>query len=172
MEKNILSFQDKHPTVADNVAIFPGARVIGSVSLAPGANIWYNAVLRADEDEINIGEYTNIQDGCVIHCDLGLPCNIGKYVTVGHKAVVHGCSVGDYALIGMNSCVLDGAEIGEGAVVGAGALVTAGTKIPPYAVAVGNPAKVIKTLDPSNKEESKRVALVYFHLAQEQIKEI
>ncbi|MFY9175208.1 MAG: gamma carbonic anhydrase family protein [Peptococcia bacterium] len=172
MKNNLFSIQGKSPILAEDVAIFTGARIIGAVSMAAGSSVWYNAVLRADLAEIKIGEYSNIQDGCVLHNDTEHPCIVGKYVTVGHKAILHGCVVGDYALIGMNSCILNGAEIGEGAIIGAGAVVTAGTKIPPYSVAVGSPAKVIKTLEASSKEDRQAQAVKYFHMAQEQKKDI
>ncbi|MBZ4653941.1 MAG: ferripyochelin binding protein (fbp) [Peptococcaceae bacterium] len=153
------------PQVEEDVFIAPGATVIGKVTLKKGVNIWYNAVIRGDVEAISVDEYTNIQDSCIVHADPGSPIIIGKYVTIGHNAVLHGCKLNDYSLIGMGAIVLNDAEIGEGAVIGAGALVTEGTKIPPYSVVVGSPAKVIKTLDSSSFEERKTHALRYYKLS-------
>lgn len=172
MEKYFYPHHGKYPTVENNVAFFPGSRAIGAVSLASGVSVWYNAVLRADTDSITIGQYSNIQDCCVIHCDYFMPCQIGDYVTIGHQAVLHSCTIKDYCLIGMGSIILNGAEIGEGAIIGAGSVVTAGTIIPPYSVAVGSPAKVIKTLPPASIAERKAQAMEYFNLAQEQLKDL
>jgi len=124
------------------------ATLAGSVVLEHAVNIWFNVVIRADNDLVHIGEGTNIQDGSVLHCDPGYPLTIGRRVTVGHKAMLHGCTIGDGALIGINSVVLNGAKIGAGALVGANALVPEGKEIPPGMLAVGSPAKVLRPLTP------------------------
>lgn len=126
--------------------IAPNAAVIGDVVLKAGASVWFSAVIRADVEAIEIGEGANIQDGAVLHADPGTPCIIGKRVTVGHNAMVHGCTVGDGSLIGINAVVLDGAVIGKNCLVGAGALVTGGTHIPDNSLVLGAPAKVKATL--------------------------
>ncbi|WP_308368140.1 MULTISPECIES: gamma carbonic anhydrase family protein [unclassified Microbulbifer] len=132
--------------------IAPGARVIGDVQLLGHSSVWFNAVVRGDCDRITIGEYSNIQDGAVLHTDPGIPLTIGKGVTVGHKVMLHGCGIGDYSLIGINAVVLNGARIGKCCIVGANALVTEGTEIPDYSLVLGTPGKVVKTLDESTFE--------------------
>ncbi len=137
------------PTLpADGSAwIAPGAQVIGRVELAPGVSIWFNAVLRGDNEPMVIGRDTNVQDGCVFHVDPGFPLVIGADVTVGHKAILHGCTVGDGCLIGMGAVVMNGATIGESCLVGANALVPEGKEIPPRSLVLGQPAKVVRALD-------------------------
>jgi carbonic anhydrase/acetyltransferase-like protein (isoleucine patch superfamily) len=125
------------------------ATLAGSIILENAVNIWFNVVIRADNDQVHIGEETNIQDGSVLHCDPGFPLTIGKRVTVGHKVMLHGCTIGDGALIGINSVVLNGAKIGAGSLLGAGSLVPEGKEIPPGVLAVGSPAKVVRELNPA-----------------------
>ncbi len=140
-------YKDKEPKkIGDNIFVAEGAKVIGDVTLNSGSNIWFNAVLRGDDDSITIGNNTNIQDNCTVHCSKGTPTVIGNYVTVGHNAVVHGCTVEDNCLIGMGATILDGAVIGEGSIVGANALVTGNTIIPPNSLVLGSPAKVVKEI--------------------------
>lgn len=131
-----------HPTAW----MAPGAYLRGDVTLGEQTNVWYNAVLRADQEKITIGAFSNIQDNCVLHGDAGNHVTVGDHVTVGHGAILHGCTVEDKCLIGMNSVILDHAVIGEGSIVGAGAVVAAGTIVPPRSLVVGIPAKVKKTL--------------------------
>jgi carbonic anhydrase/acetyltransferase-like protein (isoleucine patch superfamily) len=126
--------------------IAPNASVIGSVTLEENVTIWFNVVIRADCDSIRIGAGTNIQDGSVVHVDPGFPVNIGRNVTVGHKAMIHGCTIGDGSLIGINSVVLDGAKIGKGCLVGANALVPANMEVPDGAMVIGSPARVKRIL--------------------------
>lgn len=126
--------------------IAPGAFIRGDVTLGEKVSIWYNAVLRADQESISIGRESNVQDNCVIHGDAGNNVVVGEQVTVGHGAILHGCTVEDRCLIGMNAVVLDHAVIGEGSIVGAGAVVAAGTVVPPRSLVVGTPAKVKRTL--------------------------
>lgn len=141
------------------------AAVLGDVVLGPGSSVWYGAVLRADEGSIRIGARSNVQDNAVLHCDPGLTVTLGEDVTVGHSAVVHGCTVGDGAMIGMHATLLNGCVVGKGAIVGAGALVPEGKVIPDGAVAVGVPARVIKDATEEQKAFTLRNAQAYLELA-------
>ena len=123
------------------------AQVIGQVVLEEGAGIWFGAVLRGDNETITVGEGSNIQENCVLHTDMGFPLTIGKGCTIGHSAILHGCTIGNNSLIGMGATVLNGAVIGENCLIGAGALVTEGKVIPDNSLVVGSPARVVKTLD-------------------------
>jgi len=136
----------KQPVLAEPHFIAPEAVVIGDVHIGPNVSIWFNAVIRGDNDTITIAEGTNIQDGAVLHVDEGVPLSLGEFVTVGHKAMLHGCTVGKGSLIGMNAVVLNHAVIGENCLIGANALVTEGTVIPDGSLVLGSPAKVIKPL--------------------------
>lgn len=144
-----------------NHYVAPGAMVAGSVILENNVNIWFNVVIRADNDLVHIGEDTNIQDGSVLHCDPGVPLTVGRRVTVGHKVMLHGCTVGDGALIGINSVILNGAKIGAGALVGANSLVPEGKEIPPGVLAVGSPAKVVRQLTPEQIAGIERISAGY-----------
>ena len=126
--------------------VAPGARLIGRVTLEAGASVWFNAVLRGDREPIVVGRGSNVQDGCVCHTDLGFPLTIGPGCTIGHMAILHGCTIGAGSLVGMGATVLNGAAIGEGSLVGAGALVTEGKAIPGGVLVVGRPAKVVRDL--------------------------
>lgn len=135
------------PQIAETAWVAPGARVIGAVSLADQASVWFNAVLRGDNEPIRVGARSNIQDGCVLHTDPGFPVEIAEDCTIGHNAVVHGCSIGRGALIGMGATVLNGARIGAGCLVGANALVTEGKAFAEGSLIVGAPAKAVRVLD-------------------------
>ena len=130
------------PKIHPTAWVAPGAFVRGDVTIDEQANIWYNAVLRGDQESITVGKATSVQDNCVLHGDAGCNVVVGQYVTVGHGAVLHGCTVEDNCLIGMNAVVLDHAVIGAGSIVGAGAVVAAGTIVPPKSLVVGVPGKV------------------------------
>lgn len=134
------------PSIDDTAWIAPNAVVVGPVKIAAAASIWYGAVLRAEFEEIVIGEGSNLQDGVAAHVDAGFPMHIGKDVSVGHNAVLHGCTVGDGALIGMGAILMNGSVIGEGSLVAAGALVLEGAVIPPRSLVAGVPAKVRREL--------------------------
>jgi len=166
----IRNFGDSHPEIHSSCFVAPNASVIGRVKLGAYTSIWYNAVLRADINDIIIGEYSNIQDNVVIHVDgpehKGKPTVIGNKVTVGHSAILHGCSVKDGSLIGMGACILDGAEIGEYTIVGAKALVLSNKIIPPRSLVVGSPAKVVRSLTDEEIESLKEHALNYYHLGE------
>ena len=144
-----------------NYYVAPGARVIGNVTLSEEVGIWFNAVLRGDNEPIVIGEGSNVQDGCVFHTDPGFPMTIGRDVTVGHNAILHGCMVGDGTLIGMGAVVMNGAKIGKGCLVGANALIPEGKEIPDNSMVVGQPGKVIRQVDERLAAELKRAAGVY-----------
>lgn len=130
----------------DGAFVAPGARVIGNVTLQPSSSVWYNAVLRGDYASIEVGEGSNIQDGVAVHVDAASPVVIGRDVSVGHNAVVHGCTIGDTVLIGMGSVVLSGAVIGDESLVAGGAVVLEGTIVPPRSLVAGVPAKVRRSL--------------------------
>ena len=143
----IIDLGDKKlKTADDNFWIAPNASVIGDVNLERDASIWFNAILRADNEPITIGEGSNVQDGAIIHTDPGFACNIGKKVTVGHMAMLHGCSIGDGSLIGIGSVVLNGAKIGKNCIIGSKALVTEGMDVPDGSMVLGIPGKIKKTL--------------------------
>lgn len=127
--------------------VAPDAQVMGRVVLHRNASVWYGAVVRGDNDPITIGEDSNVQDLSVLHTDEGVPLTVGKGVTIGHRAMLHGCTVGDYSLIGIGATVLNGAKIGRNCIIGAHALITEGKEIPDNSLVVGAPAKVIRTLD-------------------------
>jgi carbonic anhydrase/acetyltransferase-like protein (isoleucine patch superfamily) len=139
---------DIHPTAF----IAPGAVVLGQVTLAARSSVWYGAVLRGDVDAILIGEATNVQDGAIVHVDEGIPARIGARVGVGHRAILHGCTVEDDCLIGMGCVLLNGAHIGTGSVVAAGAVVPEGTRVPPGSLVVGVPARVTRPVDDALRE--------------------
>jgi carbonic anhydrase/acetyltransferase-like protein (isoleucine patch superfamily) len=127
--------------------VAPGAVVLGDVTLGPHASVWYGCVLRGDMAAIVVGENSNVQDGTVVHVDEGKPARIGARVGIGHRAVIHGCTIEDECLIGMGSVLLNDAHIGSGSVVAAGALVTEGTRVPPGSLVLGVPARVVRPVD-------------------------
>jgi carbonic anhydrase/acetyltransferase-like protein (isoleucine patch superfamily) len=131
-----------------NYFIADTATVIGRVRLKQGASVWFGAVLRGDNEWIELGEGSNIQDNCTCHTDLGFPLTIGKNCTIGHNAILHGCTIEDGALIGMGSIVLNGARIGRGSIVGANSVVTGGKQFPENSLIIGSPARVIRMLEP------------------------
>lgn len=141
--------------------VAPNAQVIGHVRLAADVGIWFGAVLRGDNELIDIGERTNVQDGVVMHTDPGFPMTLGTDVTVGHRAILHGCVVGDGTLIGMGATVLNGARIGRGCLVGANALITEGKSYPDNSLIVGAPAKAVRELDPEALDGVRRAAEGY-----------
>lgn len=130
--------------------VAPSASVIGNVILHSGASVWFGAVLRGDNDPITVGPDSNIQDGSVLHTDMGSPLTLGRGVTVGHKAMLHGCEVGDYSLIGIGAVVLNGVKIGRNCIIGANALITEGKIIPDNSLVVGQPGKIARERDPAH----------------------
>lgn len=152
-----------HPTSF----VAPDARIIGAVSLAEHASVWYQCVLRADIQSITIGPSSNIQDGTVIHLSSDLGTTVGQFVTCGHKAMLHACSVDDEVLIGMGSILMDGVEVGARSIIGAGSLVTQGTVIPPGSLVMGSPAKVVSKLDLQKQQSIRQWAEKYVEVSKE-----
>jgi len=154
-------FDGTWPKVDESVFVAASADVIGRVTLGEQSSVWYNTTLRGDINEIVVGPRSNIQDNAVVHLADDFGAYIGELVTVGHSAIIHACTIKDEVLVGMGSCVLDGAVIGERSIIGANALVTGGTVIPPGSLVLGSPAKVVKTLDLKAQAEVKKWALKY-----------
>lgn len=145
--------------------IAPDASVLGSVILEDNANIWFNVVIRADNDRIHIGTGTNVQDGSVLHVDPGYPLTLGARVSIGHKVMLHGCTVGDGTLVGINSVVLNGARIGRGCLIGANSLITEGKEIPDGVLVLGSPGKVVRELSADERANLLRIADGYVERA-------
>ena len=158
--------------IEGEVFVADSADIIGSVVLKNKSSVWFNAVVRGDSDEIIIGEESNVQDGALLHTDPGIPLTLGRGVTVGHHAIVHGCQVGDYSLIGINAVVLNDAKIGRYCTIGANALVTQGQEIPDYSVVLGSPGKVVRQLDPSKGEGLEKSAKGYVKRARLYLKSL
>lgn len=150
-----VEFRGNDYYIADN------ATVIGSVIIENDVSIWFNVVVRGDNDPITIGEGSNIQDGTVLHTDLGIPLTIGKYVTVGHQVMLHGCEIGDNSLIGINAVVLNRAKIGRNCIIGANALIPEGKVIPDNSMVMGSPGKVVREITEQNAMLIKMSALHY-----------
>jgi carbonic anhydrase/acetyltransferase-like protein (isoleucine patch superfamily) len=167
----IYSFQGKSPKIHPTAYIAPGAQIIGDVVIEENASVWFNAVLRGDNDQIRIGKGSNIQDGSIVHTDHGFPVNVEENVTVGHNVILHGCTVKSGSLIGMGATILNGAVIGEGSLIAAGALVLEGRTIPPGSLAAGSPAKVIREVSPENAEALRQGAVHYQEKAAQYKKE-
>ena len=154
------------PQVDASAWIADSAEVMGNVSLGADASVWFGCVLRGDTERMSVGEGSNIQDLSVLHADLGMPLTIGRHVTVGHKVMLHGCTIGDESLIGIGAVVLNGAQIGKNCLVGAGALVTEGKVFADGSMIVGAPARVVRQLTPEQIEGLRRSALHYMENAE------
>src|SRR5713101_7588682 len=137
------------------------ATVVGSVTLEADVSVWFKVVIRADNDRISIGEGTNVQDASVLHVDPGYPMTLGRMVSIGHKVMLHGCTIGDGTLIGINSVVLNGAKIGKGVLIGANTLITEGKEIPDGVLVVGSPGKIVRELKPEERENMLGIARGY-----------
>ncbi|ACK41379.1 MULTISPECIES: gamma carbonic anhydrase family protein [Dictyoglomus] len=159
------SFDENLPQVDREVYISDRAVIIGKVTLKRGVNIWDFAVIRGDLDSIFIDEYTNIQENVVIHVDEGKPVYIGKYVTIGHSAIIHGCKIEDNTLIGMGAIILDGAVIGRNSIIGAGTLIPQGKEIPEGSVVIGVPGKIVRSVREEEILHIKRNAELYYQLS-------
>ena len=157
----IFQLDDFIPAIHDSAWVADSAQVVGQVTLAEDSNIWFGVVVRGDVECISIGKGSNIQDNSVLHADKGSPLVIGENVTVGHQAMLHGCSIGDGSLIGIQAVVLNGARIGKNCLVGAGALVTEGKEFPDGCMILGSPAKAVKQLSPEHIEALKMSAQHY-----------
>jgi carbonic anhydrase/acetyltransferase-like protein (isoleucine patch superfamily) len=161
LEKQLDTFLRKKPTIGQNVYIASSGVVVGDVTLGDHSSVWYNAVLRGDINRIVVGHHSNIQDNAVVHLADDYACIVGNYVTVGHSAIIHACTIGDECLIGMGAIVLDGAEVGEQCLIGAKALVTQGMKIPPGSLVLGSPGKIVKQLTDDERKQLKYWATKY-----------
>ncbi len=168
----ILSYKDKHPQIAEDAFIAPTATIIGDVTIEAGASIWYGTVVRGDLAPITIGADSNIQDNCTIHVDVDKPAVIGRQVTVGHNAVVHGCTLEEQTLVGMNAVVLSGAVVKTGSIIAAGALIKEGQTVGPFQLLAGMPAIPKKTFDREILEILKLPVHEYLELAAEHRKSI
>lgn len=158
---SIYSLGEHVPQIDDSAWVADSADVIGDVQLAADANVWFNAVLRGDNTTLAIGRGTNIQDGAVLHSDYGFPLTLGEDVTVGHQVMLHGCTVGDGSLIGIQSVILNGAKIGRNCLVGAGSLVTEGKEFPDGSLIMGRPAKVVRELSAEQIAGQRQAAVNY-----------
>ena len=161
----ILPFGGREPRIDDTAWVAPNATVVGAVTLEPGSSVFYGAVLRADSESITLGAGSNLQDNVVVHVDHGVPATIGAGVSVGHGAVVHGCTVEDDCLVGMNATILNNAVIGRESLVAAGALVLEGTVVPPRSLVAGVPAKVRRELSDDEVAGIRRNAETYRELS-------
>lgn len=157
----LYQLDDKRPQVADSAWVAPGCHVIGNVVLEADSSIWFGTTLRGDNETITIGAGSNVQENCVFHTDMGFPLTVGAGCTIGHKAMLHGCVIGDNSLIGMGATVLNGAVIGENCLIGAGALITEGKVIPDGSLVMGAPGKIVRELDMSAIAGLKASALHY-----------
>jgi len=155
----------RQPRIDSSVFIAPGAIVVGDVAIGPDASVWYQAVVRGDTESIRIGASTNIQDMTMVHADPGFPCVVGDRVTVGHRAILHGCTVEDGCLIGMGAILLNGSRVGAGSVVGAGTLLLEKTEIPPGSLVVGAPARVLRLIGESTRERLEKSWRHYCEMA-------
>jgi carbonic anhydrase/acetyltransferase-like protein (isoleucine patch superfamily) len=149
------------PQLDEDTWVAPDANLIGQVILQAGASVWFGATLRGDNEPITVGAGSNVQENCVFHTDMGFPLTIGQGCTIGHKAMLHGCTLEDNVLIGMGATVLNGAKIGANSLIGAGALVTEGKEIPPGSLVMGAPGKVVRELDEAAIEGLRASALHY-----------
>jgi len=161
MAMAVFQLDELVPQIADSAWIADNAQVMGEVQMDAHSSVWFSSVLRGDSEKITIGEGSNIQDGSVLHADLGMPLNIGKYVSVGHMVQLHGCTIGDESLIGIGAIVLNGAKIGKNCLVGAGALVTEGKEFPDGSMILGSPAKVVRDLTPEQIAGLRKIAQHY-----------
>jgi len=153
---------DSHP----QSWVAPNATLVGNIRLGAGANVWFGAVLRGDNELIHVGDNSNVQDGSVLHTDMGYPLTLGTGVTVGHNAMLHGCTVGDYSLVGINAVVLNGAKIGKYCIIGANTLIAEGKEIPDGSLVVGSPGKVVRELTDEQKKMLEASAAHYVQNAQ------
>lgn len=159
----MIKLGEHEPQIDRSAWVAPTATVIGRVRLAEQVSVWYGAVLRGDLEDISVGSGTNIQDGCVLHADPGVPLTVGAGVSVGHNAILHGCTIGDDVLVGMGATVLNGAVIGAGSLIAANALIPEGAQIPPGSLVAGVPGKVRRELSDADLQGIKLNATVYLH---------
>lgn len=165
LQEQFERYLDQSPEIDESAYVAPSAVLIGSVTLGPRSSVWPLCVLRGDINSIEIGEGSNVQDGTIVHLADDYGVKVGKYVTIGHAAMIHACTIEDDCLIGMRATVLDGAVIGKGSIVGAGALVTKGTVVPPGSLVLGMPAKVVRQLTPEEIAGNRKLAEKYVQVA-------
>jgi len=170
-DERIARYFAAKPAIHPTAFVAPGADVIGDVTLEEESSVWFQTVLRADINRIHIGPRSNVQDGTVVHLADDYPTIVGELVTVGHKALLHACTVGDEVLVGMGAIILDGAEIGARSIIGAGALVTGGKKIPPGSLVLGAPGKVVRQLDLQEQADIKTWALKYVEVSRRYLRQ-
>ncbi len=168
----LFALGDLIPEKSTDVFVADSAQVIGDCVLAPESSIWFNVVIRADNHRIHIGPQSNVQDGAVLHTDEGVPLTLGTGVTVGHKAMLHGCEIGDYSLIGINAVVLNGAKIGKHCLIGANTLIPEGMEIPDGSLVVGSPGKIRRELSPEQQKMLEASAAHYVHNAQRYLRDL
>ena len=163
----LYNYNDKYPEIEEDVFIAPGSRISGKVIIKSRASIWFNAVIRGDVAKITIGKYTNIQENCSLHVDFKQPLLLANNITVGHGAILHGCTVENYCLIGMGATVLNRSRIGKYSIIGAGALVPEDKVIPEKSLVIGVPGKIVRTLTDDEINKIKKSASHYYQLAKE-----
>jgi carbonic anhydrase/acetyltransferase-like protein (isoleucine patch superfamily) len=161
----IYTLAERRPEFRGEYFVAPDATVIGSVIMEPNSSIWFKSVVRADNDVITIGEGSNIQDMCVLHVDPGVPLSIGNRVSIAHQVMLHGCTIKDRTLIGMNAVVLNNAVIGEDCIIGANCLIAEGKEIPPRSLVVGSPGRIVRTLSDEQLAGAHRIAQSYIDKA-------
>ncbi len=149
------------PQIHEDTWVAPDANLIGKVVMEAGSSIWFGVTIRADHEEIRIGEGSNVQENVVMHIDAGYPLTIGKNCTIGHKAMLHGCTIGENSLVGMGATILNGAKIGKNCLIGAGALITENKEIPDNSLVMGSPGKVVREVDAALAEKLTQSALLY-----------
>lgn len=157
----IYEFDGIRPDIDASAWVAADANIIGRIVLGPQSSVWFGATLRGDNEEIRVGAGTNIQESSVLHTDMGFPLTLGENCTIGHRAMLHGCEIGDGTLIGMGATILNGAKIGKGCLIGACALITEGKEIPDYSLVMGSPGKVVRQLDEEARAKLIRSALGY-----------
>lgn len=162
----IYELADRKPKIDTSAFVADSASIIGAVVLGAGSSVWYGAVLRGDNEPITVGAHSNVQEGAVLHTDPGYPCTIAENVTVGHQATLHGCTVGEGSLIGIQAVILNGATIGKECLIAAGTLVTEGKQIPDRSLVMGSPGKIVRQLTDKDILEMRRNAATYVHKAE------
>jgi carbonic anhydrase/acetyltransferase-like protein (isoleucine patch superfamily) len=167
----VIKFTDRSPIIDKNAFVAQNSTIIGNCVIEENASIWFNTVIRADVNQIRIGKNVNIQDGSVLHCDHDYATTIEDNVTIGHRAIIHGCTISSNCIIGMGSVILDGAVVGSNCIVGANSLITSGKQIPEGSLVMGSPAKVIRPLTPEEIEGIKVSVAGYVTLSKEYIQD-
>jgi carbonic anhydrase/acetyltransferase-like protein (isoleucine patch superfamily) len=163
----VIKYRNYNPQIANNAFIAENSTIIGRCTIEENSSVWFNATIRADVNEIMIGKNVNIQDGSVIHCDHENPVSIADNVTIGHNAIIHGCSIGSNCIIGMGATILDGAIINENCIIGANSLITTGKQIPKGSLVMGSPGKVVRALSIAEIESIKKSVEGYVALSKE-----